>query len=443
MRVFLSNLGCKLNQAESESLAREMRAHGHQIVPSLDQADLHVVNSCTVTHVAARTSRKTARQGLRASSAPRTVLTGCYVDGSPEEASRLAGVDLVVPNSDKQHLLERVYERFPEWRPTAGPTGESAPYMPLEFGNSRALVKIEDGCNMRCSFCVIPLTRGAQHSREPDQIIAEAEALVAGGLRELVITGVQISSYRWRHARLYDLIARLLDETGIERLRLTSIAPWDFDPRLLDLVETGRVCRHIHLSLQSGSNSTLAAMRRPYSNRQFADLMATLRERIPAVAITTDVIVGFPGESEADFEESLRFVESARFARIHAFPYSPRPGTEAARMPHPVDVQTHRQRMSRMLEVAATARADFERSQLGSAVPVLWERRRNGLWQGTSDNYLKVSTRASTDLHLKITATRLCALGDSALYGELEGLAVDRSQMSANTGGDSIEAVTA
>jgi threonylcarbamoyladenosine tRNA methylthiotransferase MtaB len=418
MRVFFTNLGCKLNQAEMEDLARRMRADGHHIAPSLDEADLHIVNSCTVTHVAARTSRKTARQGQRMSAPPRTVVTGCYASGSAEEAAALVGVDMVVPNSEKDGLLERLYERFPQWRPASKTIRVPVPYVPIEFGNSRGLVKIEDGCDMRCTFCVIPLTRGAQRSRQPDRLIAEVAALVRGGYRELVITGVQISSYRWGRTRLVELVRRLLEETEIERLRLTSIAPWDFQPELLELLDSGRVCRHFHLSLQSGCDRTLKAMRRPYTADQFRGLVSGLHRAVPNLALTTDVIVGFPGESDRDFDDSLEFVESMRFAKVHAFPYSSRPGTAAAERRDPVDEVTRRRRMDRMLAVAEKARTRFQHHQLATTVPVLWERQDGDVWSGTSDNYLRVTTRSTAELGMRITPTRLLSVEDEALRGE-------------------------
>lgn len=416
MRAFLTNLGCKLNQAEMESLARQLRSDGHRLADSLETADVHIVNTCTVTHVAARTSRKVARQGGRRSHGIRTILTGCYVDGSPEQAARLAGVDLVVPNRDKQDLLERLYERFPDWRPSHR-DALPIPYVPLEFGNSRALVKIEDGCNMSCSFCIIPYTRGRQTSRSIGEVTEEVRRLAEGGFREIVLTGVQISSYRSDDARLSDLVRVLLDETSVERLRLTSIAPWDFDPNLLDLVESGRICRHFHLSLQSGCDDTLARMKRPYDSASFAALVQRIRSRIPGVAITTDVIVGFPGEDAREFEQSLRFVEDLRFAKVHAFPYSPRRETSAASLPDQVDPPIQRCRMQRMLEVAEVAGEHFRRTQLGVTVPVLWERRVDDGWQGTSDNYLKVHTRSAHDFGLSITPTMIDRLSGTMLEG--------------------------
>jgi threonylcarbamoyladenosine tRNA methylthiotransferase MtaB len=391
MRVYFTNLGCKLNQAELEDLARRFVGAGHDIATSLGDADLHVVNSCTVTHVAARDSRKVARRGRRLDRRLKTVLTGCYVAAEPEEAARLAGVDLVVPNDEKHLLLERVHEAFPEERPLGVESGPlPIPYVPLDFGNSRALVKVEDGCNMRCSFCIIPSTRGAQRSRPADEIVAEVRALAEGGFQEVVVTGVQISSYRSGNARLADLTERLLVETGIPRLRLTSIAPWQFDRRLLSLFESPRLCRHVHLSLQSGCSETLSRMRRPYSSAEFAALAGEIRRAVPGVAITTDVIVGFPGETEAEFERSLAFTDRMSFARVHAFPYSARAGTEAAEMPDQVGHTTKRERMKRMLEVASASQARFWRSQVGERVEVLWERSSSDHWLGTSDNYIRV-----------------------------------------------------
>ena len=404
MRALLTNLGCKLNQAEIEDLARKMCADGHQIVDSLEVADVHIINTCTVTHGAARSSRKVGRRAARRGHPAPTVLTGCYVNGSPQEAARLAGVELIVPNDRKDELLELVYERFPQWRPDSPPT-LPVPYVPLEFGHSRALVKIEDGCNMSCTFCIIPATRGRQRSRPAEVVIEEVRRLSRGGFREIVITGVQISTYRWDEERLATLVRRILDETGVERLRLTSIAPWDFDPRLLDLVETGRVCRHFHLSLQSGCDRTLEHMRRPYDAYTYAALVDTVRNRFPGTAITTDVIVGFPGESDRDFEASLEFVKERRFAKLHAFPYSPRPGTVAATLAEQVTPQVQRHRMSRMLEVAEHGERRFRGEQLGNTLSVLWECSRQGVWLGTSDNYLKVISTDQADLRFALTPT--------------------------------------
>ena len=390
VRVHLTNLGCKLNQAELEELARRFVAAGHRLVGALEEADLHVVNSCTVTHVAARDSRKAARRGRRLNPRMRTVLTGCHVAAEPAAAAALAGVDLVVANEEKEQLVERVHQAFPEAAVLGVEGPAPVPYVPLEFGNSRALVKIEDGCNMRCSFCIIPLTRGRQRSRPAADLLRQVASLTAGGFSEIVVTGVQISSYRDNGTGLFELVSRLLDETEVPRLRLTSIAPWEFDHRLLELFAGGRLCRHFHLSLQSGCDATLRRMRRPYDGRRFAGLVEGIRAAVPGVALTTDVIVGFPGESDREFEESLEFCRGVGFARLHAFPFSARPGTAAASMPAQLPHEIKRRRMTALLDLAQQSRRRFERRQIGSRAEALWEQRRHGRWQGTTDNYLRV-----------------------------------------------------
>lgn len=416
-RVFFSNLGCKLNQAELEALAREFDAAGYSIAPSLHEADLHIVNTCTVTRSAARDSRKLARRGRHANPRMRTVLTGCYVAQDPERAAALAGVDLVVGNGEKKALLAKVEAAFgPAHR---DPSAVPVPYVPLDFGNARALVKVEDGCNMRCAFCIIPRTRGRQRSRALEAVVREVDGLAGGGYQEVVVTGVQISAYRDGEAGLFELLTALLERTPIPRLRLTSIAPWRFDPRLLDLVATGRLCRHFHFSLQSGCDATLARMRRPYGIEGFRRLVAKVRRRVPGVAITTDVIVGFPGETDEEFEAGLRVIEELEFARIHAFPYSPRPGTEAACLPHAVPEPVRKARMQRLLAVARGSRDAFRRTHLGREVEVLWEARRDGRWHGTSDNYLPVAATCRRDLRRALTPARVRAIHGGRLLAEL------------------------
>lgn len=403
MRVCFTNLGCKLNQAEIEDLARRFVAAGHRVVERLDEADLHVVNTCTVTAAAARTSRRAARR------APvRTVLTGCWATDRPEEAARLAGVDLVVPNRDKERLLERVEAAFPE--AVAGGGGEPVPCGLLELGRTRALVKIEDGCDMRCSFCIIPRTRGRQQSRPAPEVLAEVRALAAAGHNEVVLTGVQISAYRWEDLRLAGLVRLLLAGTGVPRLRLTSIAPWDLDESLLGLWPDPRLCRHLHLSLQSGATATLRRMRRPYTAEGYAALLDRARSSIPGVVVTTDVIAGFPGESESDFADSLAFVERAGFAKVHVFPFSPRPGTAAAALPGQVPPEVRRARVARLLAAAETAERAFWRAQVGRRATVLWERPRAGVAQGLTDDYVRVLARTDRDLWNRITEADLVAV---------------------------------
>jgi len=440
MRVFFTNLGCKLNQAENERLARDFLAAGHRLAASLDDADLHVVNSCTVTATAARSSRQAARAAVRrAPGRPlRTVLTGCYATASPAEAAALAGVDLVVPNDDKERLLERVERAFPgpaKTLPSAGLAGAATgTHLPLpSHGNTRALVKIEDGCDMRCAFCIIPATRGRQRSRPPAEVIAEVRRLAGAGYREIVLTGVQISAYRLSAAAalpepghapgrplgLAHLVREVLAALPAVRLRLTSIAPWELDDELLALWSDRRLCRHLHLSLQSGADATLRRMRRPYTAGRYASVVERARAAVPGVAVTTDVIVGFPGETAAEFEESLASVAALGFAKVHVFPFSPRPGTAAAALPDAVPPAEQRQRMARMMAVAERSEQDFRRAHLGRRALVLWERPKGGHGQGLTDNYIRVFSPAAATLRNQLTEVELVALAPGGMIGRL------------------------
>ena len=425
MRVAFTNLGCKLNQAEIDDLARSFVRAGHQVVPSLELADVHVVNSCTVTHVAARDSRKIARRGHRRRPGLKTVLTGCYVTADPAEAARLAGVDLVVPNTEKDNLLERFHQAFPDFVPCAKRDEVDSSYLAVGLGPSRPLVKVEDGCNMKCSFCIIPITRGRQRSRDPDEILPQIQRLEAAGYREVVVTGVQISSYRWNGTGLADLVRRILDETQLIRIRLTSIAPWEFDKGLLDLLASGRICRHFHLSLQSGCATTLRRMRRPYSPQQFSDLVSSIRSLAPQAAITTDIIVGFPGESANEFELGCTWVRRLGFARIHVFPYSARPETPAAGLADTVSPATKKKRMERMLRIASEARLRFHECNLGSEVEVLWEDHREGEAIGMSDNYIRVRARRDSSDKGLVSRVLLTACDERGMLGRI----VDRPKV--------------
>ncbi len=476
MRVYFTNLGCKLNQAENDSLARDFLAAGHQLAASLGEADLHVVNSCTVTAAAARSSRQAALAASRGASGrgPRTVLTGCYATASPAEAARLAGVDLVVPNADKGRLVERALQALGEASP-AEPRGPSAAMAPapegirsrarLPGGHTRALVKIEDGCDMRCAFCIIPATRGRQRSRPLEQVVDEVRGLALAGYREVVLTGVQISAYRAARgepapaaphgeasaapedgcepaggrrglaALVREVLAALpaaragspgnqpvvpppaLAPVPAARLRLTSIAPWELDDELLALWSDRRLCRHLHLSLQSGATATLRRMRRPYTAESFGRLIARVRAAVPGVAVTTDVIVGFPGESAEEHEESLSTVAALGFAKVHVFPFSPRPGTAAASLSGAVPAPELRQRMSRMLAAAERSELAFRTAHLGRREVVLWERPKDGTGRGLTDNYIRVFSPDGAALWNRLGEVELLALAPGGMLG--------------------------
>ncbi len=440
MKVYLTTLGCKLNESELEAWARQFAAQGAEIVDDAREADLCVVNTCTVTQAAARKSRMLAKKVARANHNARVVVTGCYATLSPEEAQSLPNVAFVVPNRDKDQLValaSRYYGdvaygmaeagcRLPE--AASGELGSENTTLPLPPSTSveervlphprtRAFVKIEDGCNMSCTYCIIPLARGRATSRPQAEIVDEVARLVDSGYQEVILTGVQISDYqlderqggRGRLRGLCDLVRDILARTALPRLRLTSSAPWDLDPELLDLFSDARLCRHLHLSLQSGSTTVLRRMRRPYSAEQFAHAVELARERVPDVGITTDVIVGFPGESEVEFRDSIDFVEEMGFARVHVFPYSARAGTVAGSLPLQVSDPIKEARAKAMQRVADESGRRFARKHLGGTRQVLYEVEASapGLWSGYTDNYIRVVARSDENLANRIVPTRL------------------------------------
>lgn len=433
MKVYLQALGCKLNESELEAWARDFAARGDQVVTDPRDADTIVLNTCTVTAQAARKSRNLSRHLARANSNAQIVLTGCYASMSSEQAQGLPNVAFVVPNADKDALVKITRERVGDF--------PYAPYFPSPSVNeqvslrTRAFVKIEDGCNMSCTYCIIPLARGRARSRPQNEIIDAIKSLVDGGYQEVILTGVQISDYRLQEREsgngrlrgLCDLVSEILRETPLPRLRLTSIAPWDLDDELLDMFSDTRLCRHLHLSLQSGSNTVLRRMRRPYTVEQFADAVEMARAMIPHVAITTDVIVGFPGEADVEFQESLEFVERMNFARVHVFPYSAREGTVAAQLPLHLSDLVKDARAKAMQRVADTAQANFAKQNVGRTFDVLYEEQTNaaGIFSGYTDNYIRVATRSNENLSNRILSTRLMENVQDGARGELVSNAND------------------
>ena len=405
MKIALDTLGCKLNQAETEVLGREMARAGHQLVPCAEAADVYLLNTCTVTSVADGKSRHLLRQARRRSSRVLIVATGCYAQRAPEELARVEGIDLVVGNDRKPELpamLEGLRHLIQQPLP-----GETTPQHPPE-SRTRSFVKIQDGCSSFCSYCIVPLVRGGEVSLPADSLSAEVRHRVADGYREVVLTGTRVGSYHHNGAGLGDLLRRLLAETGVPRLRLSSLQPGEITPDLLQLWRDVRLCPHFHLALQSGSDAVLGRMKRRYSAGDFRQAASLIRHHVPEVAITTDVIVGFPGETDEEHEQSYRFCEEAGFARIHVFPYSARSGTEAALMPEQVDSRVRRERARQMLSLARKSEQRFRRGFSGRTMTVLWEQRSaDGRWSGITGNYIRVHTESREDLFNKLMPATL------------------------------------
>jgi len=397
--VALDTVGCKLNQAESQLFARQFAQRGYRLVPADNGADIYILNTCTVTHVADGKCRRLLNQARRRNPDALVVAMGCYVERARQDLAKLDSVDLVLDNSQKMNLVSRLEESGHLVHPAEG--------SPKADFRTRAFIRVQDGCNNLCAYCIVPLVRGREQSMPADGVIAEIKQRVADGDKEAVLTGTEIGAYNHQGVSLVGLLERILAETDIARLRLSSLQPQEITTELIKLWQDERLCRHFHLSLQSGSDTVLERMGRRYKTADYRRAVELIREAVPDAAITTDVIVGFPGESEAEFQESYDFARQMRFARIHVFPYSPRPGTKAAAMPDKVDDKVKRERSRKMLALGRKAVRDFRQKFFGQTVMVLWEKETCGVWSGLTDNYIRVFTKSDKDLTNKLMPVKL------------------------------------
>ncbi len=433
--VAVATLGCKLNQAESEDLTRRFAAAGYRIVGFDDTADVYIVNTCSVTHIADRKSRQLIRQARRANPDAVVVATGCYAEVAPQEVGRTDRVDLVIGNEDKARIVEMVEcERWPRVTESCSGLGVQ---LPGATSRTRALLKIQEGCHKFCAYCIVPLARGRERSRPADEVINEVRRLVVEGRNEIVLTGVNIGAYGHdlpasASSTLFDLVKRIIEETSLPRLRLSSIEPEDFDSRLLALMDGRRLARHLHLPLQSGSDQVLRLMRRRYSSEWFEGLVDRVRRDVPDVAITTDIIVGFPGEGEPEFRQTLELARRVRFAGIHVFKYSARRGTRAAQLPNQVPYGVKQQRSQALLSLGARLGRSYREGFSGRVLDVLYEERASRewfpsggrapltVWEGLTDNYIRVFTASAEVLQNQMRATRMVGEHPSGLWGSIE-----------------------
>jgi threonylcarbamoyladenosine tRNA methylthiotransferase MtaB len=416
-KVALETVGCKLNQAETQLLARQFARAGYRLVSADDGADVYVLNTCTVTHVADGKCRRLLKRARRRNPDGVVVAIGCYVERARQELARLDGVDLVLDNNQKMNLLPLLEQSGYLNRPRSADGGSTA-----QAGfRTRALTKVQDGCNSFCAYCIVPLVRGREKSLPLYQVIAEVRDRVADGDKEVVLTGTKVGAYNYEGAGLKELLERILKETDVARLRLSSLQPQEISPELIGLWRDSRLCRHFHLSLQSGSDAVLNRMKRRYTASDYQRAVDLIREMVPEAAITTDVIVGFPGETEAEFQESYNLAKQMGFARIHVFTYSPRPGTQAATMPDQVGDELKRERSRKMLALAKQSLRNFRRQFQGKTLMVLWEKRTGGVWSGLTDNYIRVFTKSDKDLTNKLMPVKLTELFNrDGVWGTVE-----------------------
>ncbi len=414
-RVALDSLGCKLNQAETELLAKQLAEAGYWLVSPADEADVYILNTCTVTHIADGKSRHRLRLAHRRNPDALVVAAGCYAQRAPQELAQIEGVDLVVGNDEKLYLLRLLGESGHLTSPGCIRGNSTSSH--YDGFRTRAFIKVQDGCHSFCSYCIVPLVRSREKSTPVDQVVAEVEHRIANGYKEVVLTGVKIGSYKSDGVNLKGLLEHILSETDVARLRLSSLQPQEISPELIGLWRDSRLCRHFHLSLQSGSDGVLNRMNRRYSVNDYQQAVSLIQALVPVAAITTDIIVGFPGETDEEFEQSYNLCRQMGFARIHVFTYSPRQGTQAAQLSQQVGDKVKKQRSQKMLALAKESTQNFSHQFLGRTMMVLWEKRTNGLWSGLTDNYIKVYTKSDKDLTNKLLPVKLVDIRGDGVWG--------------------------
>jgi len=395
MRIHLRTLGCRLNQSEIETMARHFRRQGHEIVDDPALADQIVVNTCAVTEDASRASRRLVRGLNRANTAAQITVTGCYAQIAPDQIAVIPGVARVVDNGAKDQLVTAITGQTLEPFDLEPITRDT----PTHLARTRAFVKVQDGCDNACTFCVTTIARGEGRSRDLNDIIGEIHLLTAMGYQEAVLTGVHLGSYgqdRGAHAGLITLVKAILADTDIPRLRLSSLEPWDLTPDFFELWHDPRLCPHLHLPLQSGCDATLKRMLRKTTQVQFRALLQAARAAIPDPCITSDVIVGFPGETDEEFAISEAFVRAMDFAGLHVFRYSKRPGTAAARMRGHIAEDVKQTRSARLIALGAELERRYAERYIGATRPVVWEHISGAAQEGFvnvgyTDNYIRVS----------------------------------------------------
>lgn len=399
--IAVDTLGCKLNQAESDNLVREFIKAGYQVVQPDQNADIYILNTCTVTHVADRKARHLLRKARRRNPDATLIATGCYAKRAPRELNAIDGVDLVI--EDRHRLISMIAD---------------AGYLPdnktSHTFRTRAMLKIQQGCNRKCAYCIVPQTRGEEMSIPTDKVLDEVDELIKDGFKEIVLTGTHIGS----HDNLRGLVEQILERTQIKRLRLSSLQPTDITPSLLTLWQDQRLCRHIHLPLQSGSDSVLSRMKRWYSTLEFENAVNMAREAIQEVSVTTDIIVGFPAETETEFEQSYDFCRRMEFANIHVFTYSPRPNTTAAVMDN-LSPQIKKKRSNEMLKLGKALSQRFNSRFIGCTMLVLWESKYNRYMEGLTDNYVRVFSPTSRNVTNELLQAKLISIYKNGLLGEL------------------------
>lgn len=430
MKIYLDTIGCRLNQSEIESMARGFRVAGHEIVISAEMADMAVVNTCAVTNEAAADSRGKIRQIARAG-VNEIVATGCWATLQPQQAKDLPNVMRVITNDRKDYLVSDLLN-LPQDSFDLEPIARKP--LPGLHRRTRAFIKVQDGCDNHCTFCITTIARGEGRSRPIAEVILDIQSALDGGAKEIVLTGVHLGSWgQDLNQHLRDLVRTILRETDVPRLRLSSLEPWDLDEEFFSLWDSSsslragsRLMPHLHLPLQSGCESTLRRMARKTTPQSFRELVTAARHVISDVAITTDIIAGFPGETEDEFAESLDFVREMNFAGGHVFTYSSRPGTGATRMRGQVRPELRKKRNHILHDILEESAKSYRQKFVGRKMPVLWESTSEmGEWgwrmEGLTGNYLRVTAFTPSPKWNQIDEVRLTSELEGEMFGKLYG----------------------
>jgi threonylcarbamoyladenosine tRNA methylthiotransferase MtaB len=423
MKVFLDMVGCRLNQSELEVYAHQFRLAGHTLTSDPGLADIIVINTCAVTSAAASDSRHKIRKAADAGSL-QIIVTGCYATLNSREAAEFPGNITIISNLEKDHLVSTVLNI-----PINELSQKTVQRIPIPGARSRTrmFIKVQDGCDNHCTYCITRIARGPGRSRKADAVLEDIHQALDSGIQEIVLTGVHLGSWGYdldTPSHLSNLVRSILSETSIPRLRLSSLEPWDITPGFFDLWQSQRLCRHLHLPLQSGCETTLQRMGRRITPKTYADIIKQARLSIPGLAITTDIITGFPGETEVEFSESVAFVDEIAFAGGHVFAYSARPGTVAALLPGKVPQSLSKQRSARMREVIQQSSTTYQASHIGKHLRVLWEKSTSfGIttWElsGLTDNNLRVYASAHIPCHNQLMEVCITGLHSGGLVAEI------------------------
>ena len=425
-KVGLISLGCKVNQYETNAYAALFREAGFEIVPFEEVCDVYVINTCSVTNLGDRKSRQMIRRARGKNENAVVVATGCYAQVSFEEVKNMAEVDLCIGTYLRSKIVELTLKALNgEDVSEAIDIMQRKDYEELdavsETDRTRAYIKIQDGCDSFCSYCIVPYARGPVKSRRLESILKEAERLSTAGYKEVVLTGISVAFYGkdTKECSLIDVIEKVCEIDGIERVRFSSIDPRAFTDEFIErIARINKVCRHFHISLQSGSADVLKAMNRKYTPEEYLDTLRRIRAKMPDCAITTDIIEGFPEESEANFEETKEFVKKALFSKVHVFPYSERRGTAAAQMPqHPMALRERRAK--ELSKIAEDTAREFAKGLVGSRASVLFERKKGGYAEGLAKNYMRIFAETEEELEGEIRDVLITRFENDTLFGKL------------------------